>query len=154
MRRHEKARRTASAVTLLEVMVVVAIIGMVASLVGLAVLERLQKAKGEVARTQISTFVQALQLFYLDNNFYPSTEQGLQALVTAPTAGQVPKKFPENGYMEAVPLDPWENEYVYISPAVDGPFLIMSLGRDGLQGGEGHDADITNRDIAKTAAGK
>jgi general secretion pathway protein G len=139
-------------VTLLEIMVVVAIIGMIAGLVGLVVLDNLQKAKGEIARTQISTFVQALQLFYLDNDFYPSTEQGLQALVAQPTTGQVPKKYPENGYMEAIPLDPWGNEYVHISPAPDAPFLIMSFGRDGLQGGDGHDADITNRDVAKTAA--
>lgn len=143
--------RTTSAVTLLEVMVVVAIVGMIGTMVGLAALDRFQTAKEEVARTQISTMAEALSLFALDNDFYPSTEQGLNALVSAPSTGRTPKKFPEGGYMDSVPLDPWGNEYVYVSPAPEGNFLIMSLGRDGLQGGEGHDADILSTELTKSA---
>lgn len=140
-----------AAMTLLEVMVVVAIIGMIAGLVAVIAIDRLQDAKVTLAKAQISTFVDALQLFNLDNGFYPSTEQGLRALVTQPASGRIPQKWPPNGYLEVVPRDPWGNEYQYISPAPEGDFLIVSFGRDGLQGGEGYDADITHHDIVDSA---
>jgi general secretion pathway protein G len=154
MQTRKRIKRPDSAVTLLEVMVVVAIIGMIAGIASLVVLDRLQRAKVSVAKTQISNFVHALGMFYLDNDYYPTTEQGLDALVAKPTTGRVPKDFPENGYIDSIPLDPWGHEHIYVSPGAERGFEIMSLGRDGLQGGEGFDADITDRDVSKTPAGE
>ena len=136
-------RRRETALTLLEVMVVVAIMGMMALLVTKVVMDRLEEAKVKKAGIEISELSDAVQLFYLANSFYPSTEQTLQALVEKPTSGRVPERWPENGYMPAIPRDPWGNEYDYISPGRDGrQYEIVCYGRDGVEGGEGFDADI------------
>ncbi|MFR1532759.1 MAG: type II secretion system major pseudopilin GspG [Bilophila wadsworthia] len=87
------------------------------------------------------------QKFYLDNGFYPSTEQGLEALVTRPAIGKTPKNYPANGYITKIPKDPWGNDYVYTAPGQKVPFEIMSLGSDGAEGGEGEAADIWGEDV-------
>ena len=99
-----------------------------------------------MARVQIESMETALKLYKLDNGVYPSTEQGLQALVEPPTIGQIPRKWREGGYLEKgrVPKDPWDNDYIYLSPGVHGDFDLISYGADGEPGGEGNNKDIDN----------
>lgn len=135
--------------TLIEVLVVVFILSLLAAIVAPRIIGRTEDAKVAEAKVQIKNFETALKMFYLDNGFYPSTEQGLQALVEKPTTGRIPKKYREGGYLEQkkVPLDPWGNPYVYISPGLHGPYDIICYGADGKEGGEGYDADITSWNI-------
>ncbi len=138
-----KDRRTGF--TLIELMVVIAILGILAALVAPSIIGRKEDAMRAAAKAQIKNFEQALKLFYVDNGFYPSTEQGLQALVEKPTIGRIPTRWREGGYLESktVPKDPWGNPYVYISPGIHNrDFDIISYGADGQEGGEGKDADI------------
>jgi len=131
--------------TLIELMVVIAILGILAALVAPSIIGRKEDAMRAAAKAQIKNFEQALKLFYVDNGFYPSTEQGLQALVEKPTIGRIPTRWREGGYLESktVPKDPWGNPYVYISPGIHNKdFDIISYGADGQEGGEGKDADI------------
>ncbi len=129
--------------TLIEIMVVVMIIGMLAALVGVKVYERFGTAQRQVAIGQIRNLMTALDSYYLDNRKYPTTEQGLQALVEKPSGSPVPKNYPRDGYIDNVPLDPWRNEYVYRSPGTGGgPYSIESYGADGMDGGDGENADI------------
>ncbi len=135
--------------TLIEVLVVVVILGILATLVVPKIMERPEQARRMKAVIQIKNFETALKLFKLDNGFYPSTEQGLEALVQKPATGKIPRNWREEGYLEGkkVPLDPWGNPYIYISPGLHGDFDIISYGRDGAEGGEGYDADITSWEI-------
>lgn len=135
--------------TLLEVIVVVFILSILAAIVAPRIIGRTDDARIAEAKVQIKNFETALKLFKLDNAFYPSTEQGLAALVEKPTIGQVPQKYREGGYLEQrkIPADPWGNPYIYISPGVYGDFDLMSYGADGREGGEGKDADIRNWDM-------
>jgi general secretion pathway protein G len=132
--------------TLLEIIVVVFILSLLAAIVAPKIIGRTDDARIAQAKIQIKNFETALKLFKLDNGFYPSTEQGLQALVEKPAAGQIPQKYREGGYLEqkGIPLDPWSNPYIYISPGIHGDFDIFSYGADGKEGGEGKDADITS----------
>jgi general secretion pathway protein G len=108
-----------------------------------AVMKQLQVAKRKTAAAQIANFVSALNMYHKDNSYYPTSEQSLEALVQKPTAKPVPANFPRDGYICAPPRDPWNNDYVYTSPALDGgPYSIMSYGADGKPGGEGENADI------------
>lgn len=137
--------RTSAGFTLIELMVVIAILGILAALVAPSIIGRKEDAMRAAAKAQIKNFEQALKLFYVDNGFYPSTEQGLQALVEKPTIGRIPTRWREGGYLETktVPKDPWGNPYVYISPGIHNrDFDIISYGADGQEGGEGKDADI------------
>ena len=146
--RRGSSQRNAAGMTLIEIMVVVAIMGMIAAVVTKIVMDRLQQAKVEIAKAQIAEYVGALQLFYLDNDFYPSTSQGLKALVEKPTEGEVPKRYPPNGYLDGASLlDPWKNEYQYFSPGAVKEFDIISLGRDGKESGENFDADIKSWEL-------
>ena len=147
MRNRASLRRDA-ALTLLEIMVVVVIMGMIAGIVAKVVVDRIESAKVETARTQMAEMAGALDLFYLDNSFYPTTEQGLAALAVKPSTGRMPDKWPPRGYMPAIPLDPWGHEYVYVSPGTHAEFEIICLGRDGVEGGEGFDADINSWELA------
>ncbi len=135
--------------TLIEVLVVVVILGILATLVVPRIMERPEQARRMKAIIQIKNFETALKLFKLDNGFYPTTEQGLEALVKKPVTGKIPPNWREGGYLEGgkVPLDPWGNPYVYISPGIHGDFDIISYGRDGKEGGEGPDADIRSWEI-------
>jgi len=140
--------------TLIELMVVVIILGILAGLVIPRIVGKPEEARRVKARIQIQNFKKALQLFYLDNGFYPSTEQGLKALIEKPSAGRTPRKYREGGYLEGhkIPQDPWGNPYVYISPgAHDKAFDIFSLGADGEEGGEGNDSDIESWNVEETS---
>jgi general secretion pathway protein G len=135
--------------TLLEIIVVVFILSLLAAIVAPKIIGRTDDARIKAAQVQIKNLETALKLFKLDNGFYPSTEQGLDALVEQPTNGQIPQKYREGGYLEQkrVPLDPWGNPYIYISPGLHGDFDIMSYGADGKEGGEGKDEDIQSWNI-------
>jgi general secretion pathway protein G len=135
--------------TLLEIIVVVFILSLLAAIVAPKIIGRTDDARIAEAKVQIKNFETALKLFKLDNAFYPSTEQGLAALVERPSMGQVPEKYREGGYLEQkkIPADPWGNPYIYISPGVYGDFDLMSFGSDGKEGGDGKDADIKNWDM-------
>lgn len=128
--------------TLIEIMVVVVILGILAGIVVPRLLDRPEEARRTKAAVQIKSLEEALGMFKLDNGFYPSTEQGLQSLVTEPDSGRIPTRYREGGYIKKVPLDPWGNEYVYLSPGVNDDFDLISYGPDGESGGEGDDADI------------
>ncbi len=135
--------------TLIEIMVVIVILALLAVLVTGKFVGRLDDAKIADAKTQIRNLETPLKLYRLDNDVYPSTEQGLQALIEKPTVGQIPKKYKAEGYLDAkkVPKDPWGNDYVYLSPGEHGDYDLCSLGADGLKGGEGKNADICSWDI-------
>lgn len=130
--------------TLIELMVVIVILGILAAVVAPRIMGRADDAKVTEARVQIKNFETALKLYKLDNSRFPSTEQGLEALVTAPTTGKVPRKWRKGGYLESrrVPADPWHNPYLYASPGLHGDFDIISFGADSVRGGIDFDSDI------------
>ncbi len=135
--------------TLIELMVVIVILGILAGLIVPRIMSRPEEARQAKARMQIESLETALKLYKLDNGSYPSTEQGLQALVEAPTVGNLPRKWREGGYLEKgkVPKDPWGNDYVYLSPGTSGDYDIISYAADGEQGGEGKNKDINSWEI-------
>jgi len=135
--------------TLLEIMVVVVIMGIIAGIVTKVVVDKAERARVVKARTEIAEMRDALGLFFIDNAFYPSS---LQGLVTKPGDREV-KNWPPGGYMPTIPKDPWGNEYLYVSPGVNHPFEITCLGADGVEGGEGFDADIHSWDLSGSAGG-
>jgi general secretion pathway protein G len=132
--------------TLIEIMVVIVIIGVLAALIVPKVMSRPDEARATAARTDIASIVQALNLYKLDSHRYPTTEQGLQALVTKPTIAPVPENWKGNGYLERVPKDAWGHPYQYLQPGLHGDVDVMSYGADGERGGEGSDADIGSWD--------
>jgi general secretion pathway protein G len=135
--------------TLIELMVVIIILGILAMWVAPKIMSRPEEAKQVKARIDIQNLETALKLYKLDNGLYPTTEQGLQALVEKPETGVVPKKWKEGGYLEKgrVPSDPWGNDFVYLSPGLQGDFDIISYGSDGVPGGENENKDINNWEI-------
>jgi len=135
--------------TLIELLVVIVILGILVGIVGVRIMGEPEKAKRTKAQVQIANLETALKLYKLDNGYYPTTEQGLQALVEPPAVGQLPKAWREGGYLEKgkVPKDPWGNEYVYLSPGIHGDFDLISYGAEGEPGGEGNDADINNWEL-------
>lgn len=134
--------------TLIEIMVVVVILGILAAVIVPRLLGRPDEAKVTKAKVDMKSIEEALGLFKLDNGFYPSTEQGLEALVTKPETGRIPTRFSVDGYLKKVPLDPWENPYVYLSPGVHSrDFDMVSYGADGEPGGEGFDTDINSWEL-------
>lgn len=137
-----KRRLRDSGVTLIEMMVVLVIIGIVAALVVPNVIGRPDEARVAVAGADLRAVAASLEMYRLDNRTYPTTEQGLLALTQRPTSQPVPVNWVEGGYLPTPPVDPWGNPYVYRSPAVDGPYDLVSNGADGVAGGEGPDADI------------
>lgn len=126
--------------TLIELMVVLLIIGVLAALVVPNVLDRADDARATAAKTDVNNLMQALKLYRLDNQRYPTAEQGLQALRAKPTAAPVPNNW--KSYLDQLPNDPWGRPYVYLNPGVQGEVDVMSFGADGQAGGEGKDADI------------
>ncbi len=135
--------------TLIEIMVVVIIIGILAALAAPRLMNRADDARVTEAKIQIMNFETALKMYKMDNGFYPSTSQGLNALISAPTIGDIPENFRANGYLGKKILrnDPWDNEYIYISPGTQGDYDIISYGADGQPGGEKYNADIINSEI-------
>jgi general secretion pathway protein G len=138
--------RDRSGFTLIEIMVVIVILGLLAALVVPKLIGRTEEAKKTQARVQIRNIEQALGLFKLDNGFFPGTDQGIEALITIPDAGRVPKNYRKDGYLDRLPKDPWGNPYVYVSPGSHGEYDISSYGADGAQGGEDEDGDINSWD--------
>jgi general secretion pathway protein G len=138
-----------SGFTLIELMVVIVILGILAGLIVPRIMDRPDEAKQMKARMQIESLETALKLYKLDNGGYPTTEQGLQALVEPPQTGNVPENWKKGGYLEKgrVPKDPWGNEFVYLSPGVQGEFDIVSYGADGVPEGEGANQDINSWEI-------
>lgn len=134
------ARGVQAGFTLIELMVVLVIIGVLAALIVPNVLDRADDARVTAARTDVSNLMQALKLYKLDNQRYPSADQGLQALVARPTAGVAPPNW--KPYLEKLPNDPWGRPYQYLNPGVKGEIDVMSFGADGQSGGEGKDADV------------
>ena len=122
-------KRNNGGFTLLELMIVIVILGILGAIVAPKFMDEPHKARVVQAKMQIENLSTAVKKFYLDNGFYPSTEQGLEALVTRPAIGKTPKNYPANGYITKIPKDPWGNDYVYTAPGQKVPFEIMSLGR-------------------------
>ncbi len=135
--------------TLIELMVVIVILGFLAAFIGPKLVGQADKGRDVRARMDIQALETALKMYKLENGVYPSTEQGLQALIEKPGTGTVPKNWRKGGYMEKsiIPKDPWKNEYVYLSPGAHGDFDIVSYGADGVAGGEDENKDINNWEI-------
>ena len=135
--------------TLIEIMVVMVILGILAGLIIPRIMGRPEEARRTKARIQIESIETALKLYKLDNGSYPTTEQGLQALVEPPSVGTLASAWREGGYLEKgrVPKDPWDNEYIYLCPGIHGDFDLVSYGADGETGGEGKDMDINNWEL-------
>ena len=138
------AKRRQAGFTLIEIMVVVVILGILAAMVAPKILSRPDQAKVTVARSDIETIAQALELYRLDNGMYPSLDQGLDALAKKPTSAPEPRNWNPEGYLKKTPIDPWGNAYMYLQPGNKGKYDLYSLGADGREGGEGLDADIGN----------
>jgi general secretion pathway protein G len=133
--------------TLIELLVVLVILGILAGLIVPRIVESPEEARKVKARLQIENLESALKIFKIDNGFYPSTEQGLTALVQKPETGRIPQNWREGGYLEkgSLPKDPWGNDFKYMSPGIHNrDFDLWSMGPDGEDGGEDKDADITN----------
>lgn len=138
--------------TLIELMIVVVIVGILATLLIPRIMDRPEEARRIKAKSDIKSIESALKLYKLDNSNYPTTDQGLQALITKPDISPTPNKWREGGYLEAkeVPKDPWGNLYYYSSPGSDGKdYLIISYGADGESGGDGKNADISSSELDK-----
>lgn len=144
MKAHMKKQ---SGFTLIEIMVVMVILGLLVAVVGPQILGRGEEARIGVAKTQLRNISSALDLYKLDNFNYPSTDQGLEALVSKPSGSPEAKNWNKNGYLPSVPKDPWGVEYQYISPGSTGPYDLYSLGADQREGGDEEGADISINDL-------
>ena len=136
--------RSQAGFTLIEIMVVVVILSILAAVVVPRIMDRPDEARTIKARQDIRILENALRLYKLDNYYYPSTDQGLEALVEKPLSEPVPRKWKEGGYIDRLPKDPWGYPYQYLQPGVQGEIDLFSLGADGNPGGEGINADIGN----------
>lgn len=136
--------RNSGGFTLIELLVVMSILTILAVMVVPKIMGRSDDAKIADAKIQIRNLESGLKMYKLDNGVYPATDQGLQALVTKPSVGQIPKNYRDGGYLESktIPKDPWSNDYIYISPGEHGDYDLYCYGADGVKGGEGKDADI------------
>jgi len=128
--------------TLLEIMVVVVILGLLAAVVAPNVLQNQDTAMVKKAQADIAVLEQAIDMYRMDNHQYPTTDQGLEALVSKPQLRPLPRNYRTNGYIKRLPLDPWGNPYLYLYPGEHGVVDIFSTGADGEEGGEGLHADI------------
>ena len=149
MVRSFRSRRALRGFTLLEILVVLSIIAIFTAMIAQNIFGEVDKAKITAAVADVQTLDAALNRYKLDNYVYPTTEQGLAALVQRPVAPPEPRNYPSSGYIPRLPLDPWKNAYQYLQPGRTGDFEVFSLGADGKLGGEGQDADISNRDPAR-----
>lgn len=137
-------RKRHSGFTLIEVMIVIVILGVLAALIVPKVMGRPDEARMAAAKQDIFTIMQSLKLYKLDNRRYPTTEQGLAALVQKPSQAPLPQNWSAGGYLERLPNDPWGQPYQYLNPGLHGEIDVMSFGADGQPGGQGVDADIGN----------
>jgi general secretion pathway protein G len=146
MKAATSSRVSARGFSLIEILVVLVILGLLISVVAPTVLNQADDARVQKAYADFKAIETALKLYRLDNYVYPTTEQGLDALVQASSMDPVPRNFKRGGYLDSVPLDPWGRPYLYLSPGERSEVDIYSLGADGLPGGEGQNADIGNWD--------
>lgn len=137
-------RRRQSGFTLIEVMVVVAILAILAAVIVPRVMDEPAKARTAKVKQDLRAIESALDLYKLDNYRYPTTDQGLEALVNPPSSGPEPKNYKDGGYLRKLPEDPWGNPYQYLHPGEHGELDVYSLGADGAPGGSGENADIGN----------
>lgn len=137
-----RAARVARGFTLIEIMVVITILGILAALIVPRIVGRTDDARIAAAKQDIAQVMSALKLYRLDNGRYPTTEQGLRALIEKPTTEPIPNNWKKNLERNDMPKDPWGNEYLYLNPGLKGEIDVFSYGRDGQAGGEGPDADI------------
>ncbi len=144
MRIYYTTPRASIGFTLIEVMVVVVILSILAAIVVPRIMDRPDEARITKARQDIRALESALNLYKLDNYDYPTTEQGLESLVEAPTTPPEPRNWKPGGYVDRLPKDPWGNDYQYLSPGQNGAIDLYSLGADGEIGGEGSRSDIAN----------
>ncbi|MDH5286528.1 MAG: type II secretion system major pseudopilin GspG [Betaproteobacteria bacterium] len=133
--------------TLIEIMVVIVILGVLAALLVPRVLDRPDEARVVAAKSDVAAIMQALKLYRLDNQRYPTAEQGLAALVARPATDPVPPNWKPNGYLEKLRDDPWGRPYQYLNPGLKGEVDVFSLGADGKRGGTGADADVGSWDL-------
>ncbi|PWE27773.1 type II secretion system major pseudopilin GspG [Pararhodobacter marinus] len=143
-RRPGRRLRRDAGLTLIELMVVVVILALLAVVIVPRVIDRPDQARAARAQSDIAAIGSALNLYRLDTGSYPTTDQGLAALVSRPTVAPVPQNWADGGYLERVPEDPWGRAYLYLAPGVHGPYDLVSYGADGRSGGTGADADITS----------
>lgn len=146
-RRHDKVSQYSSpdaGFTLIEIMVVIAIIGILATMIVPKIMGRPDEARKIAAKQDVGTIVQSLKLYRLDIGRYPSSEQGLRALIERPSADPIPQNWKQGGYLDGLPKDPWGSSYQYLSPGTHGEVDVFSLGADGKIGGTGVDSDIGN----------
>ena len=136
-----------SGFTLIEMMIVIVIMGILASLIVPKIMGRPDEARIMAAKQDIASIMQVLKLYKLDNQRYPSTEQGLQALVSKPTLSPIPENWKAPGYLDKLPKDPWGKPYQYLAPGMHSEVDVFSFGADGAVGGEGNDADIGSWDL-------
>jgi general secretion pathway protein G len=144
MKIHGRRAARQTGFSLVEILVVLVIMGLLISIVAPTVLNRADDARMQKVQADFKAIETALKIYRLDNFLYPSTEQGLEALVEASELDPQPRNFKEGGYLAEVPLDPWGRPYLYLSPGENGEIDIYTLGADGLAGGEGQNADIGN----------
>lgn len=130
--------------TLIEIMVVIAIIGILATLIVPKIMGRPDEARVTAAKHDVATIVQSLKLYRLDIGRYPTTEQGIRALVEKPTLEPIPQNWKAGGYLDSLPKDPWGNPYQYTNPGIHGEIDVYTYGADGKSGGTGTDADVGN----------
>ena len=145
-----RALKSHGGFTLIELMVVIVIIGLLAAIVVPRFMKGAEEARINSAKVQIRNFETGLKMFKLKHGFYPATDQGLEALISAPSSGRIPDNYPSGGYMESakIPDDPWGNPYLFESPGSHGfDYEIVSLGAYGAVGGEGENADIESWNI-------
>lgn len=128
--------------TLIELLVVVVILGILGALIVPRIMDRPDQARVTAARADINAIIGALKIYRLDNGMYPTTDQGLSALVKKPDRGEIPRNWKPGGYLERLPKDPWDVDYQYLNPGIRGEIDIFSFGADRKPGGEGYDADI------------
>lgn len=133
--------------TLIEILIVVVILGILAGLIVPRIMDRPEEARVIAAKNDINAIMTALKLYRLDNSAYPGAEQGLQALVKRPEAGDIPRNWRPGGYLERLPKDPWGMDYQYLNPGIHGEVDVFSYGADRKPGGEGFNADIGSWDL-------
>ncbi len=133
--------------TLIEVMVVIVILGILSALVVPNILHKAGDARVAAAKSDLAAIGQALDMYKLDNSTYPTSDQGLEALVSKPSGSPEPRNWNPNGYLKKLPEDPWRRQYLYSSPAEGAPYEISTMGADGREGGEAEDQDLSSLDL-------
>lgn len=147
MKHMPRFNRKSAGFTLIEILVVVVILSILAALIVPKIMDRPDEARVVAAKSDIRAIISALKMYRLDNGVYPSTEQGLQALVTKPQTGDIPSNWKSSGYLERLPKDPWKHDYQYLNPGLHGEIDLWSFGADGQPGGEGVNADVGSWDV-------